>query len=66
MQDGWTSESWAQSGLTERFLDSLLPIAEAAVAVGLAPLFPPLEPGGDYWDTTFLRGALDGIKRRAS
>lgn len=65
-QEGWGAESWAQSGLTERFLDSFLPLAEAAVAVGLVPVFPPLEPGGDYWDTTFLRGALDGIKRRAS
>ena len=65
-QEGWGAESWAQSGLTERFLDSFLPLAEAVVAVGLVPVFPPLEPGGDYWDTTFLRGALDGIKRRAS
>jgi hypothetical protein len=65
-QESWGSESWSQSGLTERFLDGFLPLAEAAVAVGLVPVFPPLEPGGDYWDTTFLRGALDGIKRRAS
>jgi hypothetical protein len=66
LQDCWTAESWAHTGLTERFLDSFIPLAEAAVAVGLVPVFPPLEPGGDYWDTTFLRGALDGIKRRAS
>jgi len=65
-QDGWQSEVWAQSDITERFLDGFLPLAEAAVAVGLVPVFPPLEPGGDYWDTTFLRGALDGLKRRAS
>ncbi len=65
-QESWGSEAWAQSGLTERFLDIFLPLAEAAVAVGLVPVFPPLEPGGDFWDTTFLRGALDGIKRRAS
>jgi len=65
-QDGWRPEVWSQSDITERFLDGFLPIAEAAVAVGLVPVFPPLEPGGDYWDTTFLRGALDGIKRRAS
>jgi len=58
--------SWAQSDLTERFLDGFLPLAEAAVMVGLVPVFPPLEPGGDYWDTIFLRGSLDGIKRRAS
>ncbi len=66
MQEGWGSESWAQSDLTERFLDGFLPLAEAAVMVGLVPVFPPLEPGGDYWDTIFLRGSLDGIKRRAS
>lgn len=65
-QDGWRSEVWAQSDITERFLDGFLPLAEAAVAVGLVPVFPPLEPGGDYWDTTFLRGSLDGLKRRAS
>lgn len=66
MQENWGSESWAQSDLTERFLDGFLPLAEAAVMVGLVPVFPPLEPGGDYWDTIFLRGSLDGIKRRAS
>ena len=66
MQESWGSEAWSQSDLTERFLDGFLPLAEAAVAVGLVPVFGPLEPGGDYWDTNFLRGALDGIKRRAS
>ena len=50
----------------ERFLDKFLPLAEECSKSGLTPIFPPLEPGGDYWDTTFLRGALDGIKRRAS
>ena len=65
-QTGWGPEAWAQSDLTEHFLDLFLPLAEAAVAVGLVPIFPPLEPGGDYWDTSFLRGALEGIKRRAS
>lgn len=65
-QESWSTEAWAQSDLPERFLDGYLSLAEAAVAVGLIPVFPPLEPGGDYWDITFLRGALDGIKRRAS
>ncbi len=65
-QASWSVEAWAQSDLPERFLDGFLSLAEAAVAVGLVPVFPPLEPGGDYWDTTFLHGALDGIKRRAS
>lgn len=66
IQESWGPEAWSQSDLTERFLDGFLPLAEAAVAMGLVPVFGPLEPGGDYWDTIFLRGALDGIKRRAS
>ncbi len=65
-QESWGPEGWSQSDLTERFLDGFLALAEAAVAVGLVPVFGPLEPGGDYWDTNFLRGALDGIKRRGS
>jgi hypothetical protein len=60
----WLASSWAQSNLVERFLDVYLPIAEAALQAGVSPVFPPLEPGGDYWDTTFLRAALQGIQRR--
>jgi hypothetical protein len=65
-QESWRPDVWVQSILTERFLDAFLPLAEAAVAQGMVPVFPPLEPGGDYWDTIFLRESLDGLKRRAS
>src|SRR3990172_5794501 len=34
--------------------------------VGLRPVPPPLEPGGDYWDTAFLEAALGSIARRGS
>ena len=60
----WASNSWTQSDLVERFLDIYLPMAETALQAGLSPVFPPLEPGGDYWDTAFLRAALHGIQRR--
>ena len=66
LRQNWTGADWAQSDLVERFLDAYLPLAEAALMVGLTPVFPPLEPGGDYWDTMFLRTALEGIRRRAS
>ncbi len=61
----WPAQAWAQTNLVERFLDLYLPLAEAAVQAGLFPVFPPLEPGGDYWDTAFLHLALRGIQRRA-
>ncbi|MFO7943020.1 MAG: hypothetical protein R6U51_01765 [Anaerolineales bacterium] len=65
-RDAWGSISWAQSDLVERFLDLYLPLAEEALKSGLIPVFPPLEPGGDYWDTMFLRAALAGLQRRGS
>ncbi len=64
MRTTWGETSWAQSDLVERFLDYYLPLAESAIKYGLCPIFPPLEPGGDYWDTTFLKLALEGMNRR--
>ena len=49
----WSLRDWSQKELVERFLDFYLPLAEAALRNGLTPVFPPLEPGGDYWDTAF-------------
>ena len=60
----WAPSAWAQADLVERFLDIYLPLAEQVVDAGLTPVFPPLEPGGDFWDTAFLRLALRGMKRR--
>lgn len=60
----WSSTTWAQSDLVERFLDIYLPLSNMAIDTGLIPVFPPLEPGGDYWDTAFLRAALQSILRR--
>ncbi len=64
MRHAWPASSWAQADLVERFLDIFLPVATKARHAGLTPVFPPLEPGGDYWDTSFLQAALSGIARR--
>jgi hypothetical protein len=63
-RQNWSPSSWAQSNLVERFLDIFIPIAEEVCRAGLIPVFPPLEPGGDYWDTAFLFAALQGMQRR--
>ncbi len=60
----WDPATWAQNDLVERFLDKNIPVAEAAMMSGLIPTFPPLEPGGDYWDTAFLYTSLQGLQRR--
>lgn len=60
----WPTSGWVQQDLVERFLDRFLPLANLALSTGLIPVFPPLEPGGSYWDTAFLRSALLAIQRR--
>jgi hypothetical protein len=62
----WEPAEWSRTGLVERFLDVMLPILQAQNELGLRPVLPPLEPGGDYWDTAFLSAALQGIAGRAA
>jgi hypothetical protein len=60
----WTKATWARQDLVERFLDRYLPLAATALDEGMVPLLPPLEPGGSYWDTSFLRSMLTSLVRR--
>ncbi|MGD8457792.1 MAG: hypothetical protein PVF83_15525 [Anaerolineales bacterium] len=60
----WSGEKWVQQDLITRFLEIYLPLAEALCSSGMNPVFPPLEPGGDFWDTVFLRAALQEIYER--
>ena len=64
MRAQWDPSSWSRGDLVERFLDHVIPLFELQTEYGLNPIFPPLEPGGDYWDTAFLRTALGSLQRR--
>jgi hypothetical protein len=64
LQQSWPAGDWSRAGLVERFLDHALPHLKAQADAGLTPVFPALEPGGDYWDTAFLSASLKGILRR--
>lgn len=64
LRRSWNAAAWAQDNLVERFLDIYLPLSESLLAHNITPVFPILEPGGDYWDTAFLRSALEAIQRR--
>ena len=66
LRANWSASTWVQGNLVERFLDLFIPLAETAINNGLVPIFPPLEPGGDYWDTAFLQVALQGLQRRGT
>ncbi len=65
-RSSWLASAWSRSDLVERFLDRFIPIADISLANGITPIFPPLSPGGDYWDTSFLRYSLLGLQRRKS
>lgn len=60
----WMSSGWTQDDLVERFLDHYLPYANLALQTGIIPVYPPLLPPGDYWDTAFLRSSLESLERR--
>jgi hypothetical protein len=64
MRSSWQDSNWSQANLEERFLDRFLPFANLLVERGLSPVFPPLEPGGDYWDMVFLKKSFQGMIRR--
>ncbi len=66
LRQAWPPGGWARQGLVERFVDLLLPLLTVQQEAGLAPVFPPLEPGGDYWDLAFLEGALLALQRRGN
>jgi hypothetical protein len=65
-RSSWSPTIWSQNDLVEHFLDRFIPPAEAAAKSGLVPVHPPLAPGGDYWDTAFLRASLQSIERRGN
>ncbi len=65
-QRAWAEGSWGRPRLVERFADALLPALEAAWGTGLTPLFPPLDPGGDYPETAFAEATLRALARRTS
>lgn len=63
-RSAWSASGWSQTNLVENFLDRFIPLANECLNAGLTPVFPPLEPGGSYWDLSFMRTALAAIQRR--
>ena len=61
LRASWPSAGWTQKGLVERFMEAFLPLAQVAMQAGLRPVLPAMEPGGDYWDTAFLRRMLEKL-----
>jgi hypothetical protein len=57
----WHMVNWTNKDLVQHFLTHYLPLAKLTLTHNLLPLMPPLEPGGNYWDTSFLRSVLESL-----
>lgn len=55
MRSSWSPEDWIKPRLVARFIRKFADYAAVCIGEKVIPLFPLLEPGGDYWDLAFLR-----------
>ena len=63
-RQAWPVAGWHYENLVDHFIDRFIPLATFAVQKGAHPVFAPLHPGGDYWDTAFMELALTGLRQR--
>ncbi len=60
----WKPETWVKPDLLDIFLEKYILLAEKCLEKNIQPVFPPLQPAGDYWDTAFLRLSLQKLKEK--
>jgi hypothetical protein len=63
-QEFWKPETWIKPDLLDIFLEKYILLAEKCLEKSIQPVFPPLQPAGDYWDTAFLRLSLQKLKEK--
>lgn len=63
-QEFWKPETWIKPDLLDIFLEKYILLAEKCLEKNIQPVFPPLQPAGDYWDTAFLRLSLLKLKEK--
>lgn len=66
LRDSWGSSRWGNPDLIKTYADRFLEFAGLALENGVHPVLGPLVPGGDYWDTAFLKILLAEIAESAS
>jgi hypothetical protein len=64
VKSAWPTAGWHFDHLVDHFLDRFIPLADYVERISMNPLLPPMQPGGDYWDTAFLEMTVQGLKRR--
>ena len=66
MRSEWDKLEWQQANIVKRFADLFAMVAQPIMDAGMMPILPPLQPGGDFWDTAFLDNLLTELKTNHS
>ncbi len=62
LKSSWSYADWQKPNLVERFVSRFCDYAAICISNQIIPIFPLLAPGGDYWDTAFLKEALQILR----
>jgi hypothetical protein len=63
LNTSWAGSDEPSVSPVERFLTVFPPVAENILAEGMIPVFPMLDPDGNYWSLAFLEAFLTGLDR---
>lgn len=64
-QAAWGEKYWKQTDLVKTYTQQFLQFAKLTLDNGIKPVLSPLVPGGDFWDTAFLKEALQILVKSA-
>jgi hypothetical protein len=64
MKSAWTPDEWKKQKLVERFIELFSRYAQICIEQKIIPIFPLLQPGGDYWDISFLKESLHVLQQK--
>jgi len=66
LRNSWGSSRWGNPDLIKVYADQFLKFSGLALDNAIHPVLGPLVPGGDYWDSAFLKILLSEIGESAS
>lgn len=66
MRASWGNSRWGDPDLINSYAQQFLNFAGLALENAIRPVLGPLIPGGDYWDTAFLKILLAKIAESAA
>jgi len=66
LRETWGSTRWGNPELIKVYADQFIQFARCSLDNAVHPVLGPLVPGGDYWDSAFMKTLLSKISESAS